>query len=227
MRTSKSAAAIQSSVEDEELIQKRRKQFCDAAADLFARKGYHSTTIKEIAEQAGVSIGLIYLYIKTKEDVLFLVIESVLNSYITEIPKAMDSLEDPIERFCAAVTAYCKVVGVNPEATLLAYRETGSLSSGYKNTIKLMELETNQLITKCIQDCIDKGYFRQINVELFTYQIVFFAHGWALKSWRLKQLSSLDIYISSGLDVFLNGVLTQLGWSRFKQLFAESTIDNI
>src|SRR6185295_17312045 len=115
---------IESQVEDPDRIERRREQLVTAAAKCFAKNGYHRTTIKEIADTAGVSPGLIYTYVKDKEDVLFLVILHVLETYLREIPRATIGIEDPIDRFCSSVRAYCEVVGRNVDATLLAYRET-------------------------------------------------------------------------------------------------------
>jgi AcrR family transcriptional regulator len=67
---------IYTSVDDTKLVEKRRDQFVAAAAELFGRNGFHTTTIKEIAQLAGGSAGLIYAYVKAKEDVLFLVLQS-------------------------------------------------------------------------------------------------------------------------------------------------------
>ncbi len=54
----------------EELVQKRSVQILEAAARVFAQKGYHAATTKEIAAQAGVSEGTIYNYFQSKEDLL-------------------------------------------------------------------------------------------------------------------------------------------------------------
>lgn len=210
------SSQIYSSVDDAELVERRRQQVVAAAAELYGRNGFHKTTVKEIAQLAGVSAGLIYSYVKTKEDVLFLVLQSVLESYAREIPKALEGVGDPILRFCSAVRAYCDVVGAKPDATLLAYRETKSLGSEQQTAIKEMELKTNQLIIECISDCIAAGYFRPVNVELATYRIVLLAHGWALKAWRFKQFTTLREYTEEGLDLFLNAMMTPLGWAHYR-----------
>ena len=49
------------------------------AVKLFKEKGFHRTTTREIAKEAGFSIGTLYEYIRTKEDVLFLVCDSIYN----------------------------------------------------------------------------------------------------------------------------------------------------
>lgn len=208
---------VYTSVEDEKLVEKRREQFVAAAAELFGRNGFHTTTIKEIAQRAGVSAGLIYTYVKTKEDVLFLVLQSVLDGYAREIPKALEGVTDPIQRFCATVRAYCEVVGAKPDATLLAYRETKALNSEQKAAVKERELESNRLIIECIEDCISAGYFRQANVELVAYRIVLVAHGWALKAWRFRQIVTLQEYIEEEIDMFLRGMMTDEGWKHYRK----------
>ena len=74
-------AAVKSLVTDAALVATRREQLVAAAVDLFARQGYDRTTMSDIARKARVSVGLIYQYAQTKEDVLFLSLMSVLESY--------------------------------------------------------------------------------------------------------------------------------------------------
>lgn len=206
---------VKSKVEVPELIEKRRGQIIKAAIELFGKHGYHVTTIRDIAKRANVSIGLIYQYVSDKEDVLFLAIVEVLDSYARSIPEAIDGIEDPLERFCTAVRAYCVVNGERVDATILTYRETKSLRKNRRNLIKQKEIETNRLIAACIEDCIKAGLFEPVDVELFTYQIVMFSHAWALKAWRFRSLMSLDDYVKRGLDLMLNPVLTAQGKRAF------------
>lgn len=208
---------VYTSVDDTRLVETRREQFVAAAAELFARNGFHTTTIKEIAQRAGVSAGLIYAYVKTKEDVLFLVLQGILESYAREIPKALEGVTDPIQRFCVAVRAYCEVVGAKPEATLLAYRETKSLGREQKAAIKEMELQSNRLIIDCVEECIGAGYFRPAKAELVAYRIVLLAHGWALKAWRFREIVTLEEYIAEEIDMFLRSMMTDEGWRHYRE----------
>ncbi|MBM3555645.1 MAG: TetR/AcrR family transcriptional regulator [Alphaproteobacteria bacterium] len=210
--------AIKSKVEDPALIGKRRAQIIKAATDLFGRDGYHVTTIRDIAVKAGVSIGLIYQYVEDKEDVLYLALVDVLDSYLREIPKATEGAADPLARFRAAVLAYCRVIDALPDATVLAYRETKSLRRVRRDRIKAMETETNALIAACVRDCQVSGLFDKVDVDLFTYQIVMFCHAWALKAWHFKRRMSVDAYVVRGLDLMLNAVLTPKGAAAFRSL---------
>src|SRR5881409_278753 len=48
----------------------RRRELLDAAASVFARKGFHASRVGDIAEEAGVAHGLLYHYFRSKEEVL-------------------------------------------------------------------------------------------------------------------------------------------------------------
>jgi len=203
---------VKSKVDVPELIEKRRGQITQAALELFGRRGYHATTIRDIAKRAGVSIGTIYQYVTDKEDVLFLALIEVLDGYKRRIPEALVGVDDPLERFRAAVRAYCTVNDEKTAATVLAYRETSSLGKERRNLIKQLELDTNALIAACIEDCVRAGYFeRTIDLELLTYQVVMLSHAWALKAWRFRKLMSIDDYVGRGLKLILDSVLTPSG----------------
>jgi AcrR family transcriptional regulator len=209
---------VKSKVEVPELIEKRRGQIVKAAINLFGKRGYHVTTIRDIAGQANVSIGTIYQYVTDKEDVLFLALIEVLDSYLRCIPAALEGVVDPLTRFQVAVHAYCAVNGEKIDATVLAYRETKSLRKQRRILIMQKEIETNKLIAACIEDCISAGLFNKVDVEMFTYQIVMFSHSWALKAWHFHGLMSLDDYVERGLKLMLNSVLTPKGEQVYAQM---------
>jgi len=202
-------------VEDEALVARRRAQIVAAATELFSKNGFYRTTIKEIAKLAGISPGLVYLYVREKEDVLLLVLLQVIEGYATEIPKAIDGIDDPLLRLMRAVDAYCRVVDRHSAATVLAYRSTKSLSAERREIIQDRELETNAIVAEAIKGCMDAGLIRRVNVDVLIYQLVLVAHGWALKSWYLRSRVSLDDYIAGSLENLLTGVISGEGQEKF------------
>lgn len=193
-------------VTDAALVARRRQQIFEAAVELFAKQGYYRTTMQEIARRAGVSIGLIYQYCVDKDDVLLLVLLNVVDTYKARIPPAIEGVSDPLERFKIAVDAYCRIVDSMRDATVLAYRSTKSLALEKRRIVKERETETNLIISGCIESCIAAGAFRPVNVDVATYQIIMFAHAWALKYWHFRQSTTLEEYIRDGLDTFLRGL---------------------
>ncbi|HUN69740.1 MAG TPA: TetR/AcrR family transcriptional regulator, partial [Burkholderiales bacterium] len=105
-----SPGSVASAVGDPKLVEERREQIVKAATKLFSEQGYYLTTIQDIAREAGISVGLIYQYFKDKDDVLFLTLKLVLETYEKVIPEAIETAEHPLERLCLAIGAYCRVV---------------------------------------------------------------------------------------------------------------------
>lgn len=209
---------IKSTVEDPELVEQRRSQFVTSAIKLFCREGFHRTTVKDIARVAKVSPGLIYQYVTDKDDLLFLTLRHIVESNHLEIPAALDGVNDPILRLHAAVTAYVRVMDENREAVMLTYRESKSLTDVHKAALKAMELETNDLISSCIRDCIAVGYIKKCNVELLTYHLVIMSHGWALKHWRLAQITTLDEYLDTNIHSIWENLLSPKGIEHYKSV---------
>lgn len=211
-------SAIKTTVEDSALVERRRAQLTRAAIACFSERGYHPATIRDVAERADVSIGLIYQYVGDKEDLLFMALREVLDSYKRQIPLALQDVDDPLQRFWVAVQAYARVNGSTVDATVLAYRETKSLHRDRRNAIMQMERDTNELIAACVRDCIDAGLFDAIDVDMFVYQIVMFCHAWALKAWHFAKTMDVDTYVERGLRLMLRGVLTRSGTKRMARL---------
>jgi|SRR5579872_521587 len=207
-------ATVKSQVTDAALVEKRREQIVAAAIELFSSQGYDRTTMLDIARKARISVGLIYQYAQTKEDVLFLSLMSVLESYKREIPPVAAD-DAPIEALWNALEAYARVIDRRRAAAVLAYRSTKSLPPAQRRTIMQLEIETNELLAKRVQACIAAGLFRKIDVELAVYQLVMHAHTWALKYWRLNRITSLDRYLRTGFEFLIRGAATAKGLSVY------------
>ena len=211
---------VESVVIDPKLVGERRQQIVSAATKLFSEQGYYSTTIQHIAREAGISVGLIYQYFRDKDDVLFLSLKLVLETYENEIPAALEGVDHPLERLCAAIGAYCRVVDKLREATVLTYRSTKSLRADRRIFIKDGEIRTNRLLEACLRACIAGGHLRPVNDHLLVYQYVLFAHAWALKQWALRDRYSLDDYVEEGIKLLVEPFLTDKGraaMARFKR----------
>ena len=151
---------VKSQVTDEKLVMKRREQIVAAAIALFSEQGYYRTSIQDIARKAGVSIGLIYQYAQTKEDVLLLSLMSVLESYKQEIPLAVKAGDPPLDALWATLDTYCRIIDRRRSAAVLAYRSTKSLPEAQREIIKRLEIETNEFVAQRLRDCIAAGLFR-------------------------------------------------------------------
>ena len=202
---------VDSLVTDAKLIEERRAQVIRAAVKLFSEKGYYTTTIQQIAREAGVSVGLIYQYFGDKDDILYLSLKLVTETYERVIPPYLQGIPNPVERLCMALRAYCKAVDELREATVLAYRSTKSLRVDRRVLIKADETRTNRLLEDCVRACVVEGYMHEVDKYLLVYQYVMFCHSWALKHWAFRRKFDLAGYFAGGLRILVEPFLTPKG----------------
>ena len=213
-----SPGSVESAVAVPKLVEERREQIVKAATKLFSEQGYYLTTIQDIAREAGISVGLIYQYFKDKDDVLFLTLKLVLETYEKVIPAAIEGAEHPLERLCLAIGAYCRVVDRMRDATVLTYRSTKSLRADRRTFIKEGETRTNRMLEGCLRAAIAAGHVRPINDSLLVYQYVLYSHAWALKQWALRGRYSLEDYVEEGIKLLVEPFLTEKGRAAMARL---------
>lgn len=81
----------------------KRQQILDAAVEVFARSGFHGSRVSDIAREAEVADGTIYLYFKSKDEILLALFEQKMTEMIEAATAALDGIDDPFEklrRFC-------------------------------------------------------------------------------------------------------------------------------
>jgi AcrR family transcriptional regulator len=81
---------------DDELASARRRQIFLAVTRVLGRKPFHQASVKEIAAEAGIAAGSIYVYLKSKDEMLLLVAESMVAELTEELPRIrVESEGDP------------------------------------------------------------------------------------------------------------------------------------
>lgn len=93
------------------LPEARRRQVKGAARAVFARDGYTGANVNEIAERAGISVGALYKYFRTKDDLFLVHIEEMherLEAGLAEIEASPGTLFDKIERVITAAIAFAE-----------------------------------------------------------------------------------------------------------------------
>jgi len=209
---------VESLVTDPDLVSKRRGQIVDAAVALFSRQGYSRTSVQQISREAGVSTGLIYQYFGDKDDILYLALKLVLDTYEKDIPPQFVGLEHPLERLAAALKAYCAVVDNLRAATVLAYRATRSLPVRRRVMIENAETRTNRIFRTLLIECSEQDLLSVPNLDLMTYQFVMFSHTWALKHWALNDRFDVQSYVQEGAKLLIEPFLTEKGRKEWQQV---------
>ncbi|MER2605534.1 MAG: TetR/AcrR family transcriptional regulator [Siculibacillus sp.] len=212
---------VTSVVEDPELVEKRRAQIVAAATTLFAEQGFHRTTVKDIAKKAGISSGLVYLYVREKEDVLLLVLLEVFRVQAEELPRALEGIDDPLLRVVATIEALVSAVDRNRAAVVLAQRSTATLTPERRLLVREREREIADIVADVLIAAMKARLVRPIDVDVATHQIVTIAQGWALRSWHFKGRIPLEAWIRSTLDILVTGIATPAGLERWAEARAD------
>lgn len=119
--------SIPSMVKDPKLIEKRREQIIEAAVELFISKGFHKTTTREISRASGFSIGTLYEYIESKEDVLYLVCDAIHAGVEKGLQEVLVNGVSGAVMLEAAIEGFLRVMDQMQDRVLLIYQEIKSL----------------------------------------------------------------------------------------------------
>src|SRR5690606_22538955 len=141
---------VKSSVKDEELIRKRREQISRGAVKLFIEKGFHRTTTREIAKEAGFSIGTLYEYIRTKEDVLYLVCDSIYHEVNMRLAE-LDTSDNTVHGLRQAIEKYYYLIADMSDEFVVMYQESKSLPSEALRYVLTRELEMTALFESILK----------------------------------------------------------------------------
>lgn len=183
---------------------KVRKKIIDTASILYAKKGFTATSIEEISEMAGVSLPVTYHYVKKKSEIMRLIMEDLLNTFRRSLTKEIKDIDDPEEKLAIATILYFRVVDQQREKALLVYQKSSSLDRASKARVMQLEVEVSEIFSKIIEEGIEKGIFKEVDVDLMAYNIIMIAHMWALKRWHFKHRLTLDQFIDLQLATILD-----------------------
>jgi TetR/AcrR family transcriptional regulator, cholesterol catabolism regulator len=199
---------VQASVKDEKLVRKRRTEMIKGAVTLFIQKGFHRTTTREIARASGFSIGTLYEYIRTKEDVLYLVCDSIYDEVREKLQSDLDNNQGTLESLKLAIDHYFRVVDEMQDEVLVMYQEVKSLSKDALPYVLRKELEMVSMFETVIRRCVENK-----ELDLTEKQIKMIAHNifvqgqmWGFRRWALHKIYTLDEYIKLQTDLLFAGI---------------------
>ncbi|GIN20283.1 TetR/AcrR family transcriptional regulator [Siminovitchia fordii] len=198
---------IQASVKDEQLVEKRRNQMIRGAVSLFKEKGFHRATTREIARAAGFSIGTLYEYIRTKEDVLFLVCDSIYE----QVRKRLSSIDldkGTLESLKLGIDHYFRIIDEMQDEVLVLYQEAKVLSNEALPYVLKKELEMVGMFEKLISRCVENGELSisHEHQQLLAHNIFVQGQMWGFRRWALQKTCSIDDYIRLQTDLLFSGI---------------------
>jgi TetR/AcrR family transcriptional regulator, fatty acid metabolism regulator protein len=115
----------------------KRERILAAAERVFAKRGFFAARVSEIAKDAGVADGTIYLYFKSKDDLLISLFENRMRQVNEELRAAVDGAPDrPIDQLRAFVASYLRLVNDEPaaaEVLTIELRQSSKFMKEYDN----------------------------------------------------------------------------------------------
>jgi AcrR family transcriptional regulator len=172
------------------------------------RDGSQSVSMQAVAEEAGVSVGLIYRYFGGKDELLLAVIVDVLETFARDVPAAIEAAgDDPVDRVAAAFRSYCQVIDEHRHAAVLTYRESKSLGPEGRERIKQLEVTTSKPLRDAVRIGVRADLLVAEDPDLVAYDLLLFAHAWALKHWYFEQTLTLEEYVERQTRLILSALI--------------------
>lgn len=196
---------VVSSIKDSNLVEMRRNQIIKSAITLFKQKGFHRTTTREIAKEAGFSIGTLYEYIRTKEDVLILVYESI-NDQVYEHLEALTEKQAPsLEHLVTIVDSYYRFVDEMQDEVLILYQETKALDKYAAKEVfdkerKQVLMLRNYILTAASENITEE------EADILANNIFIHGHMWGFRRWMLQKNYTIDQYIHMQTKLLLRAI---------------------
>ncbi|WP_319521463.1 SDR family oxidoreductase [uncultured Desulfosarcina sp.] len=205
----KAPTDIPTTVKNKNLVEKRRRQIILAAIKLFSQKGFHKTTLKELAEEAGLSHGNVYDYVGSKEDIFFLIHDFLAGSAMEILNRGLENIQDPIDKLRRMVRGEFNLMDQWADALLLIYQESHILKRDFLRRLLEKERAHVEKFELVIQEGIAQGQLRQCNVRLTANLIKSMIDAWTIKRWDLRAHASQLEAERSILEMVFHGMLTE------------------
>ncbi len=205
-------ADIPTQVKNQALVQRRRRQIVDAAVELFIQNGFHKTTTRQIAKAAGFSIGSLYEYVASKEDILYLVCDAIHAEMERGMADAMQGVEGPGNALAEVIRAYLLVCDRMRDHILLIYQETQSLPHKWRKLVLTNEVRITGLFTRALARLMASGDLpplSQAAMDLIAHNIAVMGHMWTFRRWFLACHYTIEDYIRHQTAFVLNMCHTQ------------------
>jgi TetR/AcrR family transcriptional regulator, fatty acid metabolism regulator protein len=185
----------------------KSQQIIDAAIRVFARTGYYNSRVADIAREAGIASGTIYLYFKTKDEILVTLFREKMAEWVGIARRTIATEPDPVAKLRRLVALHFSVLESNPDLAEVVQVE---LRQGHKFFRGASAHEISAyfaLIGGVLEEGIAAGQIRRdVSVKLAT-KMLFGAMDQVATSWVLgKRAYRLSDAAEAVATMFLGGV---------------------
>lgn len=174
----------------------RRQEILWAAAQVFAVKGFHAARMEEVAEQAGVAKGTVYLYYPSKEALFLATLEAILAQWLGQLEQAALGSGTAEERLRSLLEADFILANRHASLLCLAVQESETwylrtqVSEAEKERVRAFIVRLTEGVQKVLQEGVRTGELRpDLNVEVAVAAVLGTMHAYNIR--RLQQREDL------------------------------------
>ncbi len=205
-------SGVPTQIKNPDLVREKRRHIIDSTVKLFIEHGYHKTTTRMIAKAANFSIGSLYEYVSSKEDLLYLVCQSIHEEVRVAIEQAMASPGEGIEQLSEAIRQYFYACDKMTDHILLMYQVTQFLPDKWKERILTSELDITQIFISTLASLSDEKVIPKMDedaLDLVGDNIAVLGQMWAFRRWHVQKNYNLEDYIQIQTRFILGQIFNQ------------------
>jgi TetR/AcrR family fatty acid metabolism transcriptional regulator len=178
-----------------------------AAIKVFAQNGFFNSKVADVAKEAGVADGTVYLYFKNKDDILVSIFNHVTEQALERGRVTLGEIEDPVEKLKRIVESHLEMYARDRDLAVVFQVELRSSTKFMEQFSATKVTDYLDVISNVIAEGQKRGVFRKdLNAKL-TAKILFGALDEMVTNWVLThKRNSLLATAEPLIDVFLNGV---------------------
>lgn len=204
MRSARSLNTVRAAVGD------KREAILRAAISVFAHNGYFNSKVADIAREAGVADGTVYLYFKSKEDILHSIFDRSVEEALDAAKNQVAEISDPREKLRQIARLHLERLGSDRDLAVVFQVELRGSTKFMEEFSAAGFAEYLALIRATFEEGQRAGLFRADLNGKVVAKILFgaldeMATNWILSKRRYKLAPMAD----QVLDIFLNGVKAQ------------------
>jgi AcrR family transcriptional regulator len=118
---------VQTNIKNPARVEQQRSKIVKAAIKIVIEKGFHETSVREIGQAAGLTQGTLYNYVRSKDDILYLICDEVVTAYLGAVEKGIVRAPEGVSRTEAAIRALVEEMYQQQDLIFLIYRESHRL----------------------------------------------------------------------------------------------------
>jgi TetR/AcrR family transcriptional regulator, cholesterol catabolism regulator len=198
---------VTTNIKNQDLVKERRRQIADGAVKLFIKNGYHKTTTRALARETGLSIGSLYEYVSTKDDVLYLVCIAIHSEVEKGVKEALARPTIGKAALAEVIREYFLACNRMSDHVLLMYQVTHFLPLKWQEKVLEAELRITGLFIEAMYELRGIGKLPMLEddtINLIGHNISVLGHTWAFRRWYFGKHFTIEQYIEKQTEFIMS-----------------------